>query len=340
MGNMKKIKLHPSGKEIDYNSEDTVLSCLEKYGYALPNNCRAGACGECKIKVVSGQFDQGLILSMALSAKEKTAGYGLMCMAKVTSDVLEIEFGSEDAKPKLFPPKENATYIIVSKNFITPAIVKIKLWPLGQGLKFWPGQFVTIGGGNTGKPQRSYSIANTPNHRGEIELMISKIKGGVVSEWIHDQLKEGDHLALSGPYGTFIGDPTLETPVLCLAAGSGLAPIHSLTLAALMRGGFKYPVDILFSAKTPRDLIEIGTYKFLEAKFRNFRFRYTLTKEQDKGGLQGRITEVLPKLFPDLQKYSVYIAGSTGFVDDCQAIVKRLGCPEKHVFTEGFHPQK
>ena len=58
-------------------SGETVLSALEKQGYALPNNCRAGACGECRIKVLSGEFDQGFIMDMALSQEDRDEGYGL-----------------------------------------------------------------------------------------------------------------------------------------------------------------------------------------------------------------------------------------------------------------------
>ena len=42
---MTKIRLHPSGAEVDCQDGDTVLHALERAGYALPNNCRAGACG-------------------------------------------------------------------------------------------------------------------------------------------------------------------------------------------------------------------------------------------------------------------------------------------------------
>ena len=48
-----------------------VLMALEKSGYALPNNCRAGACGEWAVKVTSGQFDQGMVFDMALSQDER-----------------------------------------------------------------------------------------------------------------------------------------------------------------------------------------------------------------------------------------------------------------------------
>ena len=48
---MKKIRLVPAGKEIEIEDNQTVLSALESAGYALSNNCRAGACGECKTKI-------------------------------------------------------------------------------------------------------------------------------------------------------------------------------------------------------------------------------------------------------------------------------------------------
>jgi CDP-4-dehydro-6-deoxyglucose reductase len=71
---MARIVMQPSGRSVDCLSGDTVLMGLEKAGYALPNNCRAGACGECKVKVTSGQFDQGMVLDMALSQDERQAG--------------------------------------------------------------------------------------------------------------------------------------------------------------------------------------------------------------------------------------------------------------------------
>ena len=107
--------MFPSGKEVDCADGDTVLAALEKAGYALPNNCRAGACGECKVKVRSGLFDQGVVLDMALSEDDRNGGFGLMCMAKPLSDVVEIEWGTDDAKPKLFPPRENIYYVVTDK---------------------------------------------------------------------------------------------------------------------------------------------------------------------------------------------------------------------------------
>lgn len=336
---MKTIRLKPSDKEIACEDTETVLAALERQGYALPNNCRAGACGECKCKVVDGEFDQGLVMDMALSEEERAEGYGLMCMAKPTSDVLEIEFGTEDALPKLFPPRTNILCVVTDKIPRTPSITEVRLMPLGEPVRFWPGQYVTLGSKSESIPERCYSIANIPNRESEIVLHITRVPDGKTSAWVHDNVKVGDTVYINGPYGTFIGDPGLDTPVLCLAAGSGLAPIASLASAAFLRGGYRKPATILFSAKTQADVYDAGLFAYLKVKFRNFDFKYTLTREDNPGGLSGRIPDILADLYPDLSGYSVFCAGSPDFVDACGAAAKALGLPEERFYSEGFFDQ-
>jgi CDP-4-dehydro-6-deoxyglucose reductase len=335
---MSTIRLHPSGREVDCAEGDTVLHALERAGYALPNNCRAGACGECKVRVREGQFDQGMVLDMALSQDERKQGFGLMCMAKPLSETLVIEWGTEDAKPKLFPPRENVSFVTVDKVQRTPRIVELTLLPLAQPLRFWPGQYVTLGGGRVGLPDRSYSIANAPRPDGAIVLQIARAEGGATSVWVHDEVQVGDLLRLSGPYGTFIGDPSVNSPVLCLAAGSGLAPILSLAEAALRRG-YAAPVGLIFSARTRDDVYDQGLMAYWQMKHRNFRFIPTLTREEASGMQHGRIPEFLPKLYPDLSATSVFIAGAPEFVDACVAACKRLGAVDALLHTEGFFSQ-
>lgn len=335
---MKQICLHPSGKTVDCDDNATVLSALEGAGYALPNNCRAGACGECKVKVLGGQFDQGFVMDMALSQQERREGYGLMCMAKPVSDVLTIDWGTEDAKPKLFPPRENMFYVVTEKIARTPRITEFRLLPLGQPMRFWPGQYVAVSIPGRNQPPRHYSIANAPSPDGEIVLQVTRVEGGAVSTWLHDDVAVGMRIQVSGAYGTFIGDPSVDTPVLCLAAGSGLAPILSLTEAALRRG-FRQPVHLLFSARTREDLYAAGQVAYWQARYRNFRWQPTLTGEQVAGMEHGRIPGLLPRLFPDLSGFSVFVAGQPEFVDACVATAKQLGAEERRIHTEGFFPQ-
>jgi len=337
---MKKIIMQPSGKEIDCPSGETVLSVLEKQGYALPNNCRAGACGECKIKVLSGEFDQGFVMDMALSQEDRSEGYGLMCMAKPTSDVLEIEFGTVDAKPRLFPPVENSWHIVTDKIQRTEKILELKLSPLGKPIKFWPGQYAMLGEDNEQHPLRPYSIANAPKQSGELTFIITKEPNGKTSPWIHDEVNIGDNIKINAPYGTFLGDPSVDTPILCLASGSGLAPILSLLNAYLSRG-HKNPVTLMFSAKTKEDLLHFGEIKYLESKYVNFKYKFTLTQQSGiAGALEGRIDKVLPLLLNDLSNHSLYIAGGVSFVDTCKKTVEKLGAKEELIHMEEYFAQQ
>ncbi len=335
---MQKIKLHPSGREIVCAAGDTVLGALERAGYALPNNCRAGACGECKVKVLSGQFDQGMVLDMALSQDERKQGYGLMCMAKPLSPELVIEWGTEDARPKLFPPREDQRFVLIDRIARTPRILELHFRPVGQIMRYWPGQYVTLGDERAGAPARCYSIANAPRPDGEIVLQITRLDDGQTSRWVHDTLKLGDVVKISGPYGTFIGDLAVDSPVLCLAAGSGLAPILALTEAALRRG-YRKPVTLMFSARTTDELYDSGLMRYWETRHRNFSFKPTLTRETRDGFLHGRIPEVLAKVHKDLSQHSVFAAGSPEFVSACVAAAKALGARDDMIHTEGYFGQ-
>ena len=320
---------------VDCTPGSTVLGALENAGYALPNNCRAGACGECKVRVLSGRFDQGTVLDMALSDAERQAGYGLMCMAKPKDEEIVIEWGTADAQPRLFPPRENQLFVLTDRIPRTARIVELRLRPVGAPMRYWPGQYVMLGDERAGVPPRSYSIAGAPRPDGEISLQVTRVDEGRTSTWIHDRLRTGDRVKLAGPYGTFIGDPSVDTPVLCLGAGSGLAPLLSLTEAALRRG-FRRPVTLLFSARTPADLYDDGLMKFWLAKHRNFNYRTTLTGEPGPD-LCGRIPQVLPRLFPDLSGHSVFVAGAPPFVDDCVHAVRALGAPPERIHTEVYY---
>ncbi|MEM9042826.1 MAG: FAD-binding oxidoreductase, partial [Actinomycetota bacterium] len=191
---------------------------------------------------------------------------------------------------------------------------------------------------------RPYSIANAPRSDGEVTLLISRVPDGATSTWIHDQLKVGDRITAAGPYGTFIGDPGTDGPVLCLAAGSGLAPILALTDAALRRG-FPHPVTIVYSARTESDVFDQGLIAWWTAKHRRFDFRVTYTGDDPPDGAKftGRIPDVLDEVTKgpggELPTRSVYVAGSPEFVDDCVAAVRDRGVPDGQVFVERYHLQ-
>ena len=229
--------------------------------------------------------------------------------------------------------------MVTDKRPVADRVVELRLRPVGQPIRYWPGQYVTLGNPRADIPPRAYSISNAPRPDGELVLQVARADGGVTSNWVHDKLSIGESVKLSGAYGTFIGDPGVDTPVLCLAAGTGLAPILALTEAALRRG-FRKPVTLLFSARSEADVYSQGLMAWWRTKHRAFDYKVTLTREEKDGYLNGRVDAVLPGLFPDLSKHTIFVAGSPAFVDTCAAAVKALGAKTEHIHTEGFFAQQ
>jgi 3-ketosteroid 9alpha-monooxygenase subunit B len=79
---------------------------------------------------------------------------------------------------------------------------------------------------------RSYSMSSAPETDSELATTVKRVATGKVSNWMLDNLVEGDEVVLTRPAGTFCLDPT-SAPLLGFAGGSGVTPILSLTKSAL-----------------------------------------------------------------------------------------------------------
>jgi len=180
---------------------------------------------------------------------------------------------------------------------------------------------------------RSYSIANAPRRDGLISLLVTRVPGGQLSGWVHDALRPGGRVLLSGPYGSFTasGEPG---PVLFLAGGSGLAPVRALAQAALRRRTHT-PVVLFFSAPTQRDLIDDQRFHSWQRHHPGFRYLRTLTRA-DGPPPTGRIPAILGDWFPDLSGWRIYIAGAPGFVTACATAARARGARPGRVRTEEF----
>ena len=91
-------------------------------------------------------------------------------------------------------------------------------------MRFWPGQYVQFGDASLGVPVRAYPL---PTRRAPmaIRLQVTRVEsreGGRTSRWLHDEIQPGDTIRFFRPVlAPSFGDPSVDTPVLCLAAGSG-----------------------------------------------------------------------------------------------------------------------
>lgn len=229
---------------------------------------------------------------------------------------------------------DEAPYCVVESERRTATILELLLRPLAAPLQHRPGEYVLLEDCHRGIDPRSYSIANAPRSDGLISLLVTRVPDGLTSTWIHEHLRVGDEVSLSGPYGTFVDDTASTWPCLFLAAGSGLAPMRALIEAALSTGA-RRSLTLVVSARTEADVIDRERFTGWQALHPQFRYMRTLTRAGGPG-LHGRIPAVLPSVCGELVHHDAFIAGAPGFVIACAAAVEAAGMRRAHVHTEAF----
>ena len=120
---------------------------------------------------------------------------------------------------------------------------------------YLPGQFLTLHIAPGGVPtRRSYTIASSPTWRDRIEITVKREPHGLVSRWLHDELKVGDEVEIEAPNGTFIFNGEQAGSVVLIGAGVGITPMMSVT-RYLTETGWPGKVSLILGFRAPRDFI-------------------------------------------------------------------------------------
>jgi toluene monooxygenase electron transfer component len=102
---------------------------------------------------------------------------------------------------------------------------------------------------------RAYSVSNTPNDRHEWHFQIRRVALGRGTQKLFEELAVGDEIGLDGPYGMAYLRTTAPRPIVCVAGGSGLAPMISIARGALEAGLLtNRKLYFFYGARTPRDV--------------------------------------------------------------------------------------
>jgi glycine betaine catabolism B len=212
----------------------------------------------------------------------------------------------------------------------------------GQVFDYLPGQYITLSVVIAGQEyKRSYSIASMPSHQEILEITVKRDpSGGVVSNWLHDNLKIGDTLSVKGPFGKFSCVKNIPKKILFLAAGSGVVPIMSM-LRWLADTEAQVDVMLLLSFRTLYDIIYGEELCLIAARHNNIKLFITLTKEpvaiSQWLGLTGRVDEkMIAGLVPDLAERAVYLCGPDAFMAECKQSLLNLAVPAEQLFCESF----
>jgi ferredoxin-NADP reductase/Fe-S-cluster-containing hydrogenase component 2 len=213
--------------------------------------------------------------------------------------------------------------------------------PDGREIPFdyLPGQFLTLHIAPRGIPtKRSYTIASTPTWRDRIEITVKREDHGLVSHWLHDELRVGDQVEIEAPNGTFFFTGKEARRVILIGGGVGITPMMSV-VRYLTEISWSGMVHLMLGFRAPRDFIFREELAELETRNANLSVIVAMSRPGDEPwlGITGRIdAALLASAVPDLASTPAHICGPPPMMDAVKAALIRLGVPETQIKTEAF----
>jgi ferredoxin-NADP reductase len=191
--------------------------------------------------------------------------------------------------------------------------------------------------------QRSYSVASPPAQAGTIDLTVDYIEDGEVSPYLMEGVTVGDALELRGPIGGyFVWRPAEHTqPLLLVAGGSGIVPLMAM-LRHRKSAGISNHAQLVYSIRTPEDVIYGRELAQLAREDPRFRLHLTFTRKAPEGwtGYRQRIDEPLLRelLGTFAQPPLCFVCGPTRLVEAASGALLNAGLPTETIRTEHFGP--
>jgi propane monooxygenase reductase subunit len=285
-----RVVFEPIGEEIDCDEEESVLDAAFRHGYNLVYGCREGQCSACKAYLLEGEVVLKPYSTFALSESEESNGYTLLCRAMPEEDLVVELLHFDPENYRLENEIRDGRAIVTAVEALTHDIRRLELEVSEPAdFSFVPGQYVDVWipasdntGAAAGEARRSFSMANVPGD-GRLELIIKRYPDGRFSGMLDGEIKAGDELRFTGPYGAFHLRET-ERPILMVAGGSGMAPILAL-LRKLGGEGCPRPVRFFYGARTENDLFYGDLIRRLGQQLVDFEFVPVLSEQKIDDGL-------------------------------------------------------
>ncbi|WP_433212603.1 2Fe-2S iron-sulfur cluster-binding protein [Microtetraspora malaysiensis] len=202
-----------------------------------------------------------------------------------------------------------------------------------------PGQFLTVrvpavgeGTGEStgeGAVARCYSLCSSPVRGEKLKVTVKRVRDGYASNWICDNVAEGDTLDVLRPSGTFTPD-SLDQDFLLFAGGSGVTPVMSILKSCLYGG--TGAVTLVYANRDEHSVIFRDELITLCAEYGD-RLTVVHWLESVQGLPTAAGIAALARPYTDRQ---AFVCGPEAFMDLAVAVLARLGVPERRVHVERF----
>lgn len=327
-----QIKINDD-RELKVKGGNTLLAGLLDNKIFLPSACGGRAtCGFCKCKIKEGG---GPLLPTELpflSKQEIRSNTRMACQIKVKS-AIDI-FISE----VLLSVREFKTQVEEIKD-LTHDIKEIVLKLIEPDtISFKPGQYVQYQIPNTIE-YRAYSVSSMPSQNDRIELITRLVPEGVCTTYMHHVLEEGDEAVVTGPYGEFYLHEESSKEIICIAGGSGLAPVKSIVYH-LFEKGTDRKITFFFGAREVRDLYYREEFEKLAREHENFTYIPAISNPSpgdNWSGETGYIHRCLKKYLDNKEgNKEAYLCGPPVMIDAAIEVLHEIGISNNDIYFDKF----
>ena len=208
-----------------------------------------------------------------------------------------------------------------------------------------PAQFLTFDFQIKGKKfLRSYSLSSCPLLKEDLKTTVKRVKGGIISNFMIDHLKEGDTLLSRKPAGRFFKPPKNLKPkhYYLFAGGSGITPLFSI-IKTILISDFKNKVVLFYANRDESSIIYHKELKEWRMRYKeNFNVIHILSQEkQNWCNIYGRLeTKHLEKYFSNIlvnhSDHLYYLCGPVGFMETVQSFLEQNKVKKTHIRKESF----
>jgi Na+-transporting NADH:ubiquinone oxidoreductase subunit F len=353
-----------------------LLGALTDKGIFVPSACGGGGtCGQCRVKVLEGGGSLLPTEASLITKREARDGERLACQVGISQDmrirVPEDVFGVKQWECTVRSNDNVAT-------FIKELVLEL---PSGETLDFRAGGYIQIEcpahdleystfdiqdeyredwdrfglfsleSHVTEPTMRAYSMANYPEENEIIMLNVriatpppnasDKVPTGVMSSFIFN-LKPGDRVMVSGPYGEFFAKES-DAEMVFIGGGAGMAPMRSHIFDQLKRLHSERKITFWYGARSLREAFYVEDFDQLAATHPNFSWHLALSDplpEDSWSGPVGFIHDVLYEQYlkqhPAPEDCEYYMCGPPMMIAAVNSLLDDLGVDKENVLFDDF----
>lgn len=370
------IDINEGHKKLTVESGGTLLATLASQKIFLPSACGGGGtCAMCKCVVTEGGGDILPTETGHINRQMARQGWRLACQLKVKRD-LHIRVPEDVMEIRKFEGAVRSNRSVAT--FIKELIVDL---PPGMNLNFRAGGYIQIDippyrdlsfrqfdiddrfrdawdkyrlwdlrTTNAEPIYRAYSMANHPAEGNMVMLNvriatpppgIDEAQPGLASTYIFN-LKPGDRVVMSGPYGEFFAKDT-DREMVYIGGGAGMAPMRSHVFDLLRTKRTARRVSFWYGARSRREMFYDEEFKALAREFPNFRYTVGLSEplpEDRWDGPVGFIHKVVHDLYlkdhADPSEIEYYLCGPPMMISAVNQMLYDLGVEKEMIAYDEF----